>query len=193
MGRHKSFDPDRALEAAMRAFWAKGYEATSVEDLVAQTGLNRASLYGTFGGKKELFLKAFDRYVDEGTVAALDGATAAGSARPALSAHFDGLIDRACDGRAAGCFITNTTAEFGMRDDDVLEHARRALARIENAIDRLLRRAQGFGEIDADADIRARARHLLATMQGIQVLSKVNPDRKALRQIADVALDAAFR
>jgi len=192
MGRHKSFDPDKALDAAMHAFWARGYEATSVENLVAETGLNRASLYGTFGGKKELFLKAFDRYVDTGTIAVLDKAITPGSARQALSDHFDRLVDRACDGRAAGCFITNTTAEFGMRDEQVLEQARRALARIENAIDRLLRRAQAFGEVDADADIRAHARHLLAIKQGLQVISKVNPDRKALRQIADVALEAVF-
>ncbi|WP_421883734.1 TetR/AcrR family transcriptional regulator [Pacificispira sp.] len=192
MGRLKAFDPDDALDRAMRTFWQHGYDATSVDDIVVSTGVNRASLYGTFGDKKQIFLRAFERYVGASTVANLDAATEPGSAREALVALFERLVSRSCDGRNAGCMITNTVAEFGSRDPEVLAHARQALARIENALDRLLRRAQAFGELPADADARARARHLMATMQGVQVISKINSDPRLLKQICDQAVSAAF-
>lgn len=193
MGRTKSFEPEIALNKAMYVFWAKGYEATSIEDLVEGTGVNRASLYGTFGDKKTIFLQAFGQYVQSGTIARLDAAVQAGSVRPALEALFDRLISRAAEGRCIGCFITNTVTEFGSRDPEILEQARMALAGIENALDRLLRRGQQTGEVPVEADARARARHLLAAMQGLQVISKVNPDLRALRQIADQAVTAALQ
>lgn len=192
MGRLKAFNPEDALERAMRTFWQHGYDATSVDDIVVSTGVNRASLYGTFGDKKQIFLKAFERYVGASTISNLDAATEPGSARPALEALFERLVTRSCDGRNAGCMITNTVAEFGSRDPEVLSHAQQALARIENALDRLLRRAQGYGELPTDVDARARARHLLATMQGLQVISKINPDPRMLKQICQQAVSAAF-
>ncbi|MDF1751054.1 MAG: helix-turn-helix domain containing protein [Alphaproteobacteria bacterium] len=192
MGRLRSFDPESVLEKAMQAFWAYGFEATSIEDLVASTGINRASLYGTFGDKRAIFLKAFDAYIRTQFIAGLDQATQKGSVRPALQAQFDQLIARAADGRSIGCFITNTIAEFGSRDEAVLAQVRIALAGVENALDRLLRRGQQTGEVPADADARARARLVLAAMQGLQVISKVNPDVRALRQIADQAVSAAL-
>ncbi|MDW3206658.1 MAG: TetR/AcrR family transcriptional regulator [Alphaproteobacteria bacterium] len=192
MGRVRAFDPDEVLDRAMRTFWQHGYDATSIDDIVNSTGVNRASLYGTFGDKKQIFLKAFERYVAASTVANLDAATTPGSARPALESLFERLVTRSCDGRHAGCMITNTATEFGSRDPEVLDHARRALARIENALDRLLRRAQSFGELPDDVDARAKARHLMATMQGLQVISKINSDPRMLKQICDQAVDAAF-
>lgn len=193
MGRTRTFDPDEVLEQSMRVFWRKGFEATSVDDIVTETGVNRASLYGTFGDKMDLFLKVFERYYREGVAAELDTATGKGEARKALEKLFNRLINRSNDGRFAGCMITNTVTEFGHREPQVLASTQKALALIENALDGLLRRARDHGDLDADVDPRARARALLATMQGMQVISKVNPDPKFLHQIADQAIDGAFR
>lgn len=188
MPRTKSFDPDQALDSAMRAFWARGYEATSVDDLVAATGINRASLYGTFGDKHALFLKALERYTGAGLFASLNLDDEDRPVRDALRALFDRLIARCLDGRGAGCLITNTVCEFGARDPAVTETARRALARMENALDLLVRRGQARGELADDEPPRAVARYLLNAMQGMQVLAKVNPDARALGQIADRTL-----
>jgi TetR/AcrR family transcriptional repressor of nem operon len=62
MARPKAFHRDEALDRALAVFWRKGYEATSVADLVKALGVNRASLYTTFRDKHALFLAAFDRY-----------------------------------------------------------------------------------------------------------------------------------
>lgn len=188
MPRTKSFDPDQALDRAMRAFWARGYEATSVEDLVAATGINRASLYGTFGDKHALFLKALERYGEIGLLAGLDLADTDRPVPDILRELFDRLIARCMDGRGAGCLVTNTVCAFGTRDTAISESARRALARMENALDLLVRRGQARGEIAAEDPPRAIARFLLNAMQGMQVLAKVNPDARALSQVADRTL-----
>ena len=192
MGRLRSFDPDKVLDRAMHAFWARGFEATSIEDLVACTGINRASLYGAFGDKRDLFLKALQLYVQTGPIIELDPSTRKGGVRAALQAYIDQVLDLMSDGRNRGCFITNTVAEFGSQDADILAQTRIALAGVENAFDRLLRWGQQTGEVPAQADARARARLLLAAIQGLQVISKVNPDARALRQIADQAIAAAL-
>ena len=190
MARTKTFDPDAALDGAMRVFWSQGYEATSVDDLVGATGVNRASLYGTFGDKHALFLKALDRYAGVGLFSSLDVEDETRSVRTVLRALFDRLIDRCLEGDGAGCLVTNTICEFGARDPDVLARARGALARMENALDLLVRRGQANGEIDAEPPPRELARYLLNAMQGLQVVAKVNGDERALRQIASRTLDA---
>ena len=192
MGRLRSFDPDKVLDRAMHAFWARGFEATSIEDLVACTGINRASLYGAFGDKRDLFLKALQLYVETGPIIELDPSTRKGGVRPALQAYIDQVMGLVSDGRNRGCFITNTVTEFGSQDADILAQTRIALAGVENAFDRLLRWGQQTGEVPAKADVRARARLLLAAIQGLQVVSKVNPAVRALRQIADQAIAAAL-
>jgi TetR/AcrR family transcriptional regulator, transcriptional repressor for nem operon len=192
MGRLRSFDPDKVLDRAMHAFWARGFEATSIEDLVVCTGINRASLYGAFGDKRDLFLKALQLYVETGPIIELDPSARKGGVRAALQAYIDQVMGLVSDGRNRGCFITNTVAEFGSQDADIVAQTRIALAGVENAFDRLLRWGQQTGEVPAKADARARARLLLAAIQGLQVVSKVNPDVRALRQISDQAIAAAL-
>ena len=156
MGRLRSFDPDSVLDRAMHAFWARGFEATSIEDLVACTGINRASLYGAFGDKRDLFLKALQLYVQTGPIIELDPSTRKGGVRAALQAYIDQVLDLMSDGRNRGCFITNTVAEFGSQDADILAQTRIALAGVENAFDRLLRWGQQTGEVPAQADAFGR-------------------------------------
>jgi TetR/AcrR family transcriptional repressor of nem operon len=190
MPRTKAFDPDEALDRAMRVFWEGGYEATSVEALVQATGVNRASLYGAFGDKHALFLKALERYTGAGLFAAVEKMDRTAPVRDLLAALFDRLIARAHDRRGVGCLLTNTICEFGSRDPDVLEAARQALARMENALDLLVRRGQGEGAFDAAADPREIARFLVNAMLGLQVIARVNPDDRTLRQIAERTLAA---
>ena len=67
----KRFDKDNVPDRAMRVFWERGYEANSIDDLLKATGINRGSLYGTFGDRRSLFLSALDRYVEQGWLAPL--------------------------------------------------------------------------------------------------------------------------
>src|SRR6185295_14348282 len=97
MARPKAFDPDTAAQEAMETFWERGYNATSVNDLLAEMGLNRGSLYGTFGDKKQLFLAALDKYQDQNVAMIRDvlgNEEHDGSARAAIEALLNLAIEK---------------------------------------------------------------------------------------------------
>jgi AcrR family transcriptional regulator len=88
MARPKTFDPSVALEQAMEVFWLKGYEATSMQDLVVAMGINRASLYATFEDKRQLFLAAIAHYDDTVVRPAIAPLEAPGAAKAEIVQHF---------------------------------------------------------------------------------------------------------
>src|SRR5260370_8021932 len=111
MGRPREFDPDAALARAMEAFWAKGYEGTSLADLVAATGLNKGSLYAAFGDKRRLYLAAMERYERDGidrTVAILRDAA---DPSAAIAAMFDGVIAAVERRDRRGCLLCNASLD----------------------------------------------------------------------------------
>ena len=188
MARPREFDPDAALDSAMHVFWAQGYEATSLDDLCAATGLSRSSLYAAFGDKRALLLKSIDRYTDE-RVAAFLGARLAGSLpiRRQIEAFLDELIDRIVTGPGRrGCFLGNCAAELARDDREAAAHVRRGFAHIEATFREALARARNKGEIDGDID--ALARFLMCATQGLRLVGKANRDREALDDVKGVIL-----
>lgn len=184
MARPRTFDAGRALERATRAFWARGYEQTSLDDLCAATRLNRSSLYAAFGAKRDLYLAALARYERgslERIAAALDGRPV----REGLSAFLDGLIESIVAGPGRrGCFIGNCAAELARLDRGAAARVRASLARIEAAFGERLRRARARGELPQGADPVALARFITAGIQGLRLVGKANPDRAALNDVA---------
>lgn len=188
MARSKAFDPDLALRKAMQLFWRQGYEATSVDDLVHAMGVNRASLYATFGDKRSLFLKALDRYLDsvlEPRLAALDKAV---SAVAGLRALLGELIAFAVgDPQRRGCLAVNTACELSGRDPAVAERLRAHETSREAALARLIARGQESGEIPRGRDPQALARCFSTVIDGLRVRSKLGADRAALESIVAMA------
>jgi TetR/AcrR family transcriptional repressor of nem operon len=188
MARPREFDPDAALESAMQLFWSKGYEATSVDDLCAATGLSRSSLYAAFGDKRALLLKSIDLYADARIAAFLGAALGRKvSARASIEAFLDDLIDRIVAGPGRrGCFLGNCAAELAPGDREAAEHVRRGFARIESLFRDALARAREREEIRGDPE--ALARFLTCMTQGLRLLGKTNRDREALDDIKKVVL-----
>jgi len=191
MARPREFDVDSALESAMQTFWVKGYEATSVDDLCESTGLGRSSLYAAFGDKRQLYLRALDRYED---TAATRLATALNGPRPireSIAAFLDRIISDIVSGPGRrGCFIGNCAAELSRGDREAVNQVRRSLARVEKVFCVALTRAKARGEIDAKSDVTALSRHFTAGIQGLRLVGKANPDREVLEDIAKVMLRA---
>ena len=189
MARPREFEPDIALERAMQAFWAKGYKATSLDDLCTATGLSRSSLYATFGGKRALLHRSLARY-EEDAVTRITAALAKPlPIRAAVAGFFGELIDRIVAGPGrAGCFIGNCAAELAGQDRATATRVRQSLARIEGTFSDALARAQARGEIRADANVASLARFLVSGIQGLRLVGKANPDRAALTDIAAVML-----
>ncbi|MEW1694950.1 TetR family transcriptional regulator [Streptomyces sp. NPDC091278] len=190
MARTKEFDPDAALQAALDLFWARGYEATAMSDLVEHLGIGRASIYATFGNKHELYLKAMDRYLETRDPDLTEELSAPGPALPAVRALVRRFAAEAStEGeRLNGCFVTNSAAELGPHDTKVARRVELSWEQIETLLHASLARARAGGELSADRDPRALARMLLVLMQGIRVVGKVSGDPARVRDATEQAL-----
>src|SRR6267143_5467200 len=108
MARHKEFDRDETLQKAMEVFWSRGYEAASIGDLVKHMGINRQSLYDTFGDKHTLYLLALDRYREVEGRRMFELLEQPGSVKKTLRQLFEGVVDGSLrDGQRRGCFMGN--------------------------------------------------------------------------------------
>lgn len=177
MPRTKKFDQDIVLQKAMELFWKKGYHDTSIQDLINFLGINRASLYDTFGGKKKLFEKALKFYRDDacqGLAAYLDTQE---DVREALRQVFQKIImDDQSDPDRKGCFVVNTTTE--MLPEDPSFQATLVYHRqfIVNLFYNFLKKGQEQGQFSAEKDIQLIASLLYTLMTGLRVIAKTQSD-----------------
>ncbi|WP_030565970.1 TetR/AcrR family transcriptional regulator [Streptomyces aureocirculatus] len=190
MARTKEFDPDAALVAALELFWSRGYEATSMADLVERLGIGRASVYATFGNKRALYLKAMDRYTELNDPLLVDELSRPGPALPGVRALLLRFAaeSSAPGSRLAGCFVTNTAAELAPHDPAADRRVELHWEQLETLLHAALTRARAQGEIPEGRDPRALARMLLVLLQGMRVVGKVSGGEARVREAADQAL-----
>lgn len=190
MSRTKAFDPDTALLTAMEVFWRRGYADTSVQDLVDELGINRGSLYGTFGSKHDLFVAALGRYCGEAPEPILTALRADGPLMPRLRGMLAALVDHdLAEPVRRGCFLINSAMELP-DDADTAALFARTTGTIRLALESAVRSAQTLGEIPPRVDPADAAAFLLTTLQGLRVLAKATGDREPLMASIDLALNA---
>ncbi len=180
----KSFDTDDVLGKAMAAFWARGYEATSMHDLVDCMGIGRGSLYAAFGDKRRLFLRALAHYDDRHRRRWTERLSACASPRQAILAAFDEVIAATLDGSRDGCLLINTALEMSPHDDEIAAMVGTALEEMEEFFRDMIERGQTAGEIAASVDAPDTARGLLALLAGLRVLSRARPNEALMRGVA---------
>jgi TetR/AcrR family transcriptional repressor of nem operon len=186
MARTKEFDGDRALEDASRVFWEKGYEATSIQDLVKATGVNRASLYQSFGSKRELFQKALQRFAAcDQNIAHATAGVEPGLARIRAALRLAGE-QAAADVR--GCMIVNAIVERAAQDCEMQVMGGAARQQFEDFFCGALAEAERRGEIRAGRDRLALARFLTNTLFGLRVTAKTRAGAPAIRAIVETTL-----
>jgi TetR/AcrR family transcriptional repressor of nem operon len=189
MAGKKAFEPQRVLEKAMNAFWERGYEGISIEDLVQSTGIGRGSLYGTFGDKHALYLAALDQYiaaVRTQTSALLDQP---GTLQAVLGQLFQTQVEALLSDPAhRGCFLVNASLEIAPHDREVNSIVQSALQEFEEGLYRLLIKAQVAGELSWRHDPHQLAHFLLGTFVSIRVLARGQQDRRVLQDIVKTAL-----
>lgn len=191
MPRSKEFDPDVVLDRATDLFWKKGYEATSIKDLVAHMRINRFSLYSTFGDKQHLFLAACDRYELHRAADSLSILEGSDEGLPCIRKYLDSLIDRfTAENGSRGCFMTNTAVELAPHDSQAAEKTGAFLHRLQADFYHALNRAHRRGEITNAHLLNDYARFLTSTAQGMGVLAKVSPKREILDAIVNVTMSA---
>lgn len=189
MARHKEFERDEALQKAMEVFWARGYEATSMQNLVEHMGINRQSLYDTFGDKHSLYLEALDRYQEVESRRLFELLEKPGSVKKALKKLFTGVIEGSlCEGQRRGCLMNNAMSELAGRCKATAEKTRHNMAAVEEAFYRALLRGKQEGELKDLRDPRAVARFLYNSFQGLVLTAKATQDRKTLDDVVKVTL-----
>ena len=186
MARPKEFTENTALERAIDTFWKKGYHSTSMQDLVDSMGINRASLYGTFGDKRQLYLKALETY-RETTASELAGAIAdEPSHREKIRLILRHMVaDSLQDPDGKGCFFTNATLEMLPHDEAVdaivCGNSRAMSAMLGN----IIRAAQERGEISAEASPESLAHFVQCNINGLRVMAKTRPPARQLYAVVE--------
>lgn len=188
MARPRQFDEVKTLIAVRDEFASKGFEATSLDDLMRVTGLGKGSIYAAFGDKHQLFLSALRLYSD----ATLKGTSAAlSSDMPAIEKLR--MLFRAADtgtGSAKpyrGCFLANSTTELAAHNCDVRNLARETYRTVEDLLVEVAKQAQQDGDLDRTVEPSEFGRLLLAVMQGMEFLRKSGMSIKELNGIGHAA------
>ena len=188
MARPRSFDPDAALDAAMRVFWAQGFDATSIDDIVRATGVNRSSLYALWGDKRGLFVASLDRYGESvgGFWLRLlgDGPSPLAAIRRYVTLLASAICD---DPDRLGCFAVNSAVEVGS-DPAIAPAIRANFDLVEEGYRAALLRARDLGELPPDADINAHAAHLAVTTQALLLQARTGAPRATILAAARIAL-----
>jgi AcrR family transcriptional regulator len=189
-GRPREFDADLALDRALRVFWRRGYEGTTLPHLTEAMGINRPSLYAAFGSKEELFRKALDRYA-EGPAAFLREALNEGTARAVAERLLDGLIQVVTDRRnPRGCLMVQGALACGEAAESVRrELVSRRLAS-EEAVRERFERAAAEGELPGNVDPADLGRYVVTVMHGIAVQAAGGASREELRRVKEMAMRA---
>jgi AcrR family transcriptional regulator len=187
-GRPRKFDYDKALDHAMRVFWEKGYDGTSMSDLTAAMCMNRPSIYAAYGNKEELFCKAMDRYAAQASVfinAQLDKPTL----KESLSALLCGVV-QAYSGRdnPKGCMAVQGALACSDEAQGVRKHATQGREKMVKILELRFVRAVQDNELPKDSDITGLARFFVAIMQGLSVQSAGGVSDETMREIAHRAL-----
>jgi TetR/AcrR family transcriptional repressor of nem operon len=188
MARPREFDEEVVLDAAIQCFWSRGYEATSVKDLIGKTGIAAASLYNAYGDKRALFRAALDHYV-AGSIGERIRRCEALPPRRAISAFFDEILSRSLNDREhKGCMLVNSALEVAPHDAGLRKVIAGVLDRIERFFLRCVEAGQAEATITRSMPAKTLARHLLGVLVGVRVLARVRPERELLKGVIGPAL-----
>jgi len=189
MPRGKLFDETEVLEKAMNLFWKKGYYATSIQDLVNHLGINRASLYDTYGGKKKLFESAFNHYKDSNTNIIKQFL----STQPDVKVGFKKLFKMAIkqsrtDTESKGCMVVNTTIEFIPNEQDFLPLIVDNKKQFVRIFQEYLKLGVEKGQISKDKNLAAIATLFFTFYNGLRVVTKIDFNANVFSKSVDSLL-----
>ena len=189
-GRPRAYEPDVALGKALDLFRKDGFAATSLDDLSAATGMNRPSLYGAFGDKRELFIKSYQRYREDARAAMAGIFRDELPIRERLARIYAVALDIYLSGDSPrGCFTVMTAASEAVSDPDIRAMVLEGFAELDKAFAACFRRAKEKGELPASADPAVLAQLASATIHTIAIRARARTPRKELEAIVNGALD----
>lgn len=189
MARTKAFDRESVLEKAVELFWRQGFNGTSMQDLVDALGINRSSIYDTFGDKRTLFLEAFARYRQRGHAGVAPFFEDAASIRSGFQNFFLSTISLSLnDPDRKGCFAVNCTTEAEIDDVEMHQILKENQSALEQIFTTYLDLAVRNNELPADTNTPRLAHYFFSLYSGMQVTSKLKPTTEQVEFNVELAL-----
>jgi TetR/AcrR family transcriptional repressor of nem operon len=190
MARPRRFDEQRLLDSALEAFWTRGYDRTSIDDISAATGVGNGSIYAAYGSKLGLFLAVFGRYC-EGRVELVGDVVRghSGDFESAVAHYLDEIVsDCTAHDDLRGCLMLNSIAELGARFPEVVAVGNRTIASMERIVGDRVGAGVASGELGlAEDDAASLAAHIVLVSQGLISLSRIGVPTERLRAIASTS------
>lgn len=183
----KQFDVDEARDRAMATFWARGYKATSMRELLDAMGIQRGSFYDTFGSKRDILLDSLRQY-DSDRAKVFAELKRERTALQAIGQLFRSVAGGGLRAGPRGCFLVASASELAPEDKEVAAIVNRAFADIESFLRNTIEEGRSRREISNSVDPAAVARALMGMLLGMQVLSRSGANRSVLETIADEAI-----
>ncbi len=191
MARTKDFDENEVLNKAIAIFWYKGYNGTSMQDLVDGLGISRSSLYDTYGDKHTLYVKALESYQNAGAIKVCSIVNSNAPAKETLRKLLELIAGELLDDKShKGCFMVNAEVEVAPHDKQVSEMVCINDQQVEDAFYTVIKKGQETGEINNRQDARALARFTFNTVKGIRVTAKSTTDKTVFDDIIKLAMAA---
>ena len=185
MARPREFDEAVVLDAAVQCFWAHGYEATSIRDLIEKTGITGA--YNAFGDKRALYQRALDHYVEDSVLDRIRRCEAL-APREAIGAFFAEIVRRSLNNQHKGCMLVNAALDVAPSDPGFQKIIAAVLIRVEEFFLGRIEAGQVDRTITRTMAAKTVARHLLGVLIGVRVLARVRPEKALLEGVVAGAL-----
>ena len=190
-GRPRAYEPDVALGKALDLFRKGGFAATSLDDLSAATGMNRPSLYGAFGDKRELYIKSYQRYRDDARAAMTNIFREEMPIRKRLERIYAVALGIYLSGESGprGCFTVMTAASEAVADPGIRAMVLEGFSELDKAFAACFRLEKEKGELPESADPVVLAQLASAAIHTIAIRARAQVPRKELEAIVKGAID----
>jgi TetR/AcrR family transcriptional repressor of nem operon len=189
-GRPKNFDERDALQSAMELFWRRGYEATSLDDLLRAMTLSKSSFYAEFKSKEWLYRACLRSY--QGMIVAHleELRESSASIREFFDKVFTEVINDATSGDPRGCLIVNSAIEFGQHKSEFRLDVRTALEAVQKTFEAAIQHAVRSGEFDGTSSPKLLAKYLTTCISGLRAMIKGGMTAKDAKSVGQKVLDA---
>jgi TetR/AcrR family transcriptional repressor of nem operon len=189
MPRQREFDPNKTLQTAIELFWEKGYYDSSVDEVVKRSGVAKYGIYGTFGTKRELFIKALNQYAGDRQCDIQGPIRKPDASLPEIQAFFNqvpGMLTQ--ESARRGCLICNTGVELGKRDTEIYTFVNDFFNDIARVMQNCLERSIAKGQIEALVDVAGLAAYLATEFRTALMLAASGVSRRQIEKHLEIAL-----
>ena len=188
VGRPVEFDQEDVTNLAMQVFWNKGYEATSMQDLLAAMQLSKSSFYQTFSNKRSLYMRCIEAYCEMKVAMLCSKQKVSFSSLEFINEVLQSVLNKNDFNERNGCLLVNTANEFGNSDAEISKLVKSSFNKFEKIFLKALKKAQIDKEISKDKNLKSLSRYLVCVLSGLQTLAHAGMSQKYIQEQISVTM-----